>query len=308
MKTAHPRHAQDFTRRDFLKGSAYVTLGMALGVRGFDGVAGAAPSAASFAAVNPTSRVVLVRDSAAVSGDHEINAQVVARMVDSGLKALADEAGVADFWSTLLQPADTVGIKFSRCQWHGVPTEQATIDAVLKGVSSVGVPEGRIHAADYGLPAEQCTALINVTSIKGHIQTGIAASLKNYINFTDSPSKYHVEGSINLGEAWHLPQIKGKTRLIVVDALRPHFGPGPRPNPVHRWAYKGIIVGTDPVAVDTVCARLCQQKRNRFKKEPWPISPPPISIAAADTQFGLGESDPSKIKLIRLGWKEDVLI
>ena len=175
-------------------------------------------------------------------------------------------------------------------------------------MSKTGLPGKRIHVADYGLPVDKCTALINVTSIKAHIQVGIAAVLKNYINFTSSPSSYHKGGSVNLGEAWHLPETKGKTRLIVVDALRPYFGPGPRPNPVHRWNYNGILVGTDPVAVETVCLSLIQEKRNLFKKESWPVSPPPVCIASADTKYKLGTSNPSKIKLIRLGWEKDRLV
>jgi hypothetical protein len=53
---------------------------------------------------------------------------------------------------------------------------------------------------------------------------------------------------------------------------------------------------------------LCQRKRNLFKGEEWPITPPPKSIAAADTEYHLGTSDPRKIKLVKLGWQKDVLI
>jgi uncharacterized protein (DUF362 family) len=158
------------------------------------------------------------------------------------------------------------------------------------------------------MPLEACTALINVPAIKVHSLTGIAASIKNYINFTGKENSYHFQGSVKLGEAWKMPRVKGKTRLIIVDALRPYFGPGPQINPLHRWDYKGILVGTDPVAIDTVCLRICQMKRNLFKGEEWPISPPPKSIAAADKKYKLGTSDPSKIKLMKLGWLKDVLI
>ncbi len=297
-----------FSRRDFLRGTAYMTLGMDMGLKGLEKRASASGADTLFVAKNPSSTVVLIRDAAAVNGSNHINTQVVAGMLDSAVKAFSNEEGVTDLWRTLIQPEDIVGVKYSRCQWHGVPTEEAVVNGVLARVSGTGLPDSRIHAADYGLPVEKCTALINVTSIKGHMQMGIAASLKNYINFTSSPSSYHIEGSVNLGEAWHLPGVKGKTRLVVVDALRPYFGPGPQPNPVHRWNYGGILVGTDPVAVDTVCLSLLQKKRDLFKKEHWPISPPPVSVASADTKYQLGISDPAKIKLIRLGWEQDRLV
>ncbi len=307
MTETHRTETNGCTRREFLKATAYGTLGVALGLSGLeaDVLAG---TDTPFAARNPVSRVVLVRDAAAVRDDHEINPQVVADMFDSALKALAGEQDALSFLGTRIRAEDTVGVKFSRCGWMRVPTEQAVIDAVAGVVSKLGVPKEKIHAGDKGLPVEKCTALISVTSIKVHTQTGIAASIKNYINFSDKPSAYHLQGSARLGEAWVLPQVKGKTKLVVVDALRPYFGPGPQLNPLHRWDYKGLLVGTDPVAVDTVCLRLCQLKRNLFKNEQWPINPPPVSIAAADTEFGLGTSDPMKIGLIRLGWEQDCLV
>ena len=90
--------------------------------------------------------------------------------------------------------------------------------------------------------------------------------------------------------------------------LRPYFGPGPQINPLHQWDYRGILVGTDPVAIDTVCLSICQKKRNLFKGEEWLITPPPRSIAAADSVYHLGASDPTKIKLTRLGWEKEQLI
>jgi len=169
------------------------------------------------------------------------------------------------------------------------------------------VAKDRIFAQDGGLPAARCTVLINVPSVKVHTLTGIAVSLKNSINFSPQPSKYHAP-STNLGEIYLLPDVKGKTRLVIVDLLRPYFGPGPQINPLYRWNYRGIIVSSDPVAADTVCLKICQAKRNLFKGEEWPIAPPPDNIVAADRTYHLGTSDPAKIKLVRPGWEKDILI
>jgi hypothetical protein len=59
---------------------------------------------------------------------------------------------------------------------------------------------------------------------------------------------------------------------------------------------------------ETLIPKLCQVKRNLFKGEDWPITPPPDFIAAADKTFSLGTSDPAKIKLVKLGWDKDILI
>jgi len=228
-------------------------------------------------------------------------------MIDTALREFSGEADTAKAWAKYVRADDTVGVKFSRCDWMKVHTDQAVIDAVVKRVGEAGVAKERIFAQDGGLPFAKCTALINVPPVKVHTLTGIAVSMKNYINFSPAPSKYHAP-STNLGEIFLLPEVKGKTRLIIVDLLRPYFGPGPQVNPLHRWNYHGVMVGTDPVAVESVCLNICQAKRNLFKGEPWPITPPPDFIAAADKTYKLGTSDPARIKLIRLGWDKDILV
>jgi hypothetical protein len=74
------------------------------------------------------------------------------------------------------------------------------------------------------------------------------------------------------------------------------------------WPYHGLLVSTDPVAADAIGARIIQAKRNAFFGENRPISPPPLHIAAADSRFGLGNSRPDRIELVKLGWKKDVLV
>ncbi|MGQ9697762.1 MAG: DUF362 domain-containing protein [Armatimonadota bacterium] len=292
------------TRRDLLEGVAYGSIALALGLLDTDSAA----EQPLFDARNPAARVVLVRNENVLRPDGTVNRGVVQEMLDTAVKTLTGKRSTEAAWGRFVRPNDTVGLKFTRCTWMKVHTHQEVIDAVRDRVQGRGIPPNRIHSADYGLPVKECTALINIPSIKVHTLTGIAVSIKNYINFTGQESSYHHEGNVKLGEAWLLPDVKGKTRLIVVDALRPYFGPGPQLNPLHQWDYKGIFVSTDPVAVDTVCLALCQRKRNLFRREEWPITPPPKGIAAADTEYHLGTSDPRKIKLIRVGWQKDVLI
>jgi len=295
------------TRRDFIKGAALGALGIALYGKEGELFAASGRRVEPFAAENPQSTVVLIRNEKAVGAGDKIDPAIIREMIDSAIKQFSGEAEVAKAWSKFVQANDTVGVKFTRCDWMRVHTNQAVIDAVVKRVGEAGVAKERIFAQDGGLPVTKCTALINVPSVKVHTLTGIAVSMKNYINFSPRPSKYHAPNT-NLGEIFLLPEVKGKTRLIVVDMLRPYFGPGPQINPLHRWNYCGIMVATDPVAVDTVCLSICQKKRNLFKGEQWPITPPPDFIAAADKNYKLGTGDPTRIKLIKLGWDKDILI
>lgn len=297
------------TRRDFIKGAAMGTLGIALYGRepGLIAGTGAAQGADLSGAQGPQSTVVLIRSEKAVGAEDRVDAATVQDMIDAAVREFAGEADTAKAWAKFVKPEDTVGVKFTHCGWMRVHTEQPVIDAIVRRVREAGVARERIIAQDEGLPVAKCTALINVPTVKVHTLTGIAVSLKNYINLSSKPSSYHAP-STNLGEIYLKPDIKGKTRLIIVDLLRPYFGPGPQINPLHRWNYGGIMVGTDPVAIDTTCLRLCQVKRRLFKGEDWPISPPPDNIHAADVTFHLGTSDPAKIKLVKQGWDKDILI
>jgi hypothetical protein len=132
--------------------------------------------------------------------------------------------------------------------------------------------------------------------------------LKNYITYSGAPSNYHDANNVKLGEIWQLPIVKGKTRLVVVDALRPLCDKGPQPDPRYMWDYRGLLGGTDPVAVETVCLRIITEKRQALRGEPWPLSPPPLCVTAADETYGLGTSRWSEITLDRVGWTQDALV
>ena len=62
------------------------------------------------------------------------------------------------------------------------------------------------------------------------------------------------------------------------------------------------------MAADATGARIIQAKRYEYFGKERSISPRPLHIEAADTRFGLGNSNPERIDLIKLGWEEDILI
>jgi hypothetical protein len=128
--------------------------------------------------------------------------------------------------------------------------------------------------------------------------------------FSPEPWKYHGNACESLGSIWKLPHVSGKTRLNILVMLTPLFhGTGPHHfSRQHTWPYSGLIISTDPVAADATGARIIQAKRNAFFGTNKPISPPPHHIVAADKQYGLGQSRPEQIQLVKLGWKKDILL
>ena len=128
--------------------------------------------------------------------------------------------------------------------------------------------------------------------------------------FDKYPPKYHPDSCADLAKLWELPNTKGKTRLNILVMLTPLFhGLGPHLyNTKFSWAYNGLLVGFDPVAVDATGLRIIEAKRDEFFGENRPINPPAKHIALADTRHHLGNADPAKIELIKVGWDKDILI
>ena len=128
-----------------------------------------------------------------------------------------------------LQAADTVGLVPTP---HLNPTHPELVDAVRRALVGAGIPPAQIREAQGGIELPRaCTALIAMPALKAHWLTGIGTVLKNYIMYSGRPSSYHDANNANLGEIWLLPDVKGKTRLVLVDALRPLCDKGPQPDP-----------------------------------------------------------------------------
>ena len=192
---------------------------------------------------------------------------------------------------------------------HLNPTHDEVVEAVATSLKASGVPAKNIINAQGGPEyPRKCTALIALPALKAHWLTGIGTVIKNYIMYSGNPRNYHFADSAKLGEIWNLPFVKGKTKLVLVDALYPLCDKGPQADPRYQWAYNGLIAGIDPVAVDLVCLKIITAKRRAIRGEPWPLSPPPICIEAADKVYRLGYSRPDKVKIRTYGWKQDLLI
>jgi len=290
-----------FSRRDFL------TTGTGVAAAGLLGVppGGAADPPA-------TSRVVLVRSRDVLNAESRADPDELHRMLNQAVAALFEEDDAGAAWRRVVSPSDVVGIKTN--VWSHLPTPPALEDAIRSEVLAVGVNPDDVSVDDRGVRTnpvfQRATAIINTRPMRTHHWAGLGTSLKNLIMFVPKPPEYHGDACATLGAVWRLPELDGKVRLNVLVMLTPQFhGVGPHSySPRYVWPYGGLIVGTDPVAVDATGARIIQAKRNLFFGEPRPIAPPPHHIAIAGERYGLGVSDPKRIELVRLGWMEEALI
>jgi uncharacterized Fe-S center protein len=211
-----------------------------------------------------------------------------------------------DAWLSLVKPKDVIGLVPTD---HLNPTHDEIVDVVKNSLIDAGIAKDKIRLAQGGPRSpKKCDSLIAIPALKAHWLTGIGTVMKLYIMYSGSPSSYHKGNSAKLGEIWNLPSVKGKTKLVLVDSLYPLCDKGPQPDPRYQWHYNGLIAGTDPVAVETVCLNIVNEKRKAIRGEPWPLSPPPICVEAADKVYGLGTSRTEQIKIEHYGWEHELLL
>jgi len=291
------------TRRDFLKAGATAAFAGTLFMHYPDEL---------FAGAGKKSRVVLVRDADVLGKHNKPREEILQKMLDQAVAALLDEKDPVKAWKRLVKAEDIVGIKTN--VWRFLPTPGGLEKAIKKRLIGAGVSEKNIGLRDRGLLGDtqftKATALINVRPLRTHHWSGVGSLIKNYIMFVEEPSDYHGDSCANLAAIWKLPVIQGKTRLNILVLLTPLFhGIGPHHyNPEYTWAYNGLLVGLDPVAVDSTGVRILLAKRAQYFEEERPLNPPPKHIFLADTRHQLGTADPGKIDLVKIGWEDGILI
>jgi hypothetical protein len=289
------------TRRDFLKIGAAAAVG---GLVGF-------PQTGAAATVGK-SRVILIRDQDVLDGTGGIRSEVIEKMLDQAVTTLLGTPDPLSAWQQLIKPADVVGIKSN--VWYNLPTPRSLEAAIQGRLLLAGIKKENISVDDRRVLSnpvfQRATALVNTRPMRTHDWSGLGTLIKNYIMFTPRPSDYHDNACETLGALWHFPQVRGKTRLNLLVMLTPQFhGVGPHSfSKEYVWNYCGLIVSTDPVAADATGAAIIQKKRDAFFGTRKPISPPLTHITAADTRYGLGNSRPEMIEVVKVGWEEGILI
>jgi len=258
------------------------------------------------------SRVVLIRDRDVVDGNGKLRAATLEQMLDQAVTRLLDAANATAAWRRLLRPQDTLGIKSN--VWQFLPTPPELEQVLRKRARAAGVREERISVDDRGVLGnpvfQRSTALINIRPMRTHHWAGVGSLIKNYIMFVPHPARYHPDSCADLAAIWKLPHVAGRTRLNVLVMLTPLFhGLGAHHyDPRYVWRYGGLLVGTDPVAVDSVGLRIILAKRRAHFKEERRLQPSAKHIAIADERHHLGTADPKRIELIKLGWADGALV
>ncbi|HHT9124715.1 MAG TPA: DUF362 domain-containing protein [Candidatus Brocadiia bacterium] len=146
-----------------------------------------------------------------------------------------------------------------------------------------------------------CTAIINVPVLKDHDLAGVTLAMKNFFGAIHNPNKYHDNNcDPYIAELNTHSYIRRKQRLIVCDALVAQYNGGPAYKPQWAWNFSGLLISTDPVALDCVGANIIEQKREKIRIPSLKQAgrePKYIQTAAS---LGLGANDLSQIDVIEV--------
>jgi uncharacterized protein (DUF362 family) len=160
------------------------------------------------------------------------------------------------------------------------------------------IKSGRISIDISTIITEKCTALINLPLLKTHRGAKLTLALKNHYGSIApeivQTNKFHSEGYENVVHVNSNSLIKEKTRLCIADGLIAQFDQGPRGDPRYQWRYSGLIMGVDPVAVDTLGLQVINEKRKAEN-----LSPFRVRYLKWAAEEGLGEHDNTSIELMK---------
>lgn len=166
---------------------------------------------------------------------------------------------------------------------HRVPLADFT-QAVL-----VEVPDGvRLQQIHLAAAVAAADGLVNLAKLKTHALTSLTGALKNLYGVIVGPKKaqMHVQFPDTFSFTKMLAELNRtiRPRLHVVDAITAMEGNGPMNGQPRHCGW--LIVGTDPVAVDTAGALMMG------------YDPRALSVITAAEAVGLGSADPLAIEAI----------
>jgi len=146
-----------------------------------------------------------------------------------------------------------------------------------------------------------CNAVINLPVLKDHGIVGVTMALKNLFGAIHNPNKYHINnGNPYVADVYAIPEIRRKVRLTICDALVAQYEGGPSYMPQWSWPFNGLLVASDPVALDTIGWQIIEAKRKeKGLKSLRELKRAPDYIAtAADARHRLGVNDARLIRRV----------
>ena len=149
---------------------------------------------------------------------------------------------------------------------------------------------------------DETNTLVSACVLKDHGGAGLTCSLKNFFGAIHNPNKYHGNNCDPfVADVCAHALIRDRLRLVVCDATHPQYHGGPAMRVQWQWPYGGLILGTDPVAVDSVAREILVRRRAAAKMKPLEAEGRPVRYLATAQARGLGNANLDRIEVISIG-------
>jgi uncharacterized protein (DUF362 family) len=160
---------------------------------------------------------------------------------------------------------------------------------------------GQVGSCLSKILTRRISVMINLGVLKDHNLAGVGVGMKNLFGVIHNPNKYHDNGcSPYVADVLAFPVIQKKMRLTIIDGLTAQCHGGPAYMPEYAWPFNGLLVSTDPVALDRVAWQILDKQRRKVglkslteeKREPQWI------FSAANRKLGVSELAKIEIREI----------
>ncbi len=174
-------------------------------------------------------------------------------LVDAGVKA--DNITIWD-----RKDKDLTGAGYTLNRGRGIKVTGVDADGYsdeLTAHRSIGSFMARI--------LEKSDKIINLPVLKDHGIVGVTLGMKNFFGAIHNPNKYHPNaGDPYVADLYSHPLIKDKVKLTIIDGITGQYEGGPPPMPQWQWNFGGLIIGSDPIAVDRAGFDIIESKRREM--------------------------------------------
>jgi len=270
-----------------------------------------------------------IRAPAILYPEGRVHYGVVTELLDQAVAAAVGMDDAADAWRAVVSPGDRVGIQIDV---DGIEAHDPALDVLVRRIVATGVPlrnitiyagqesalfragfdlSGRVPGAnvlasdDLGyrggvsrVVLDQCTAIISLSRLRVDADLGMHGALANCLESVPYTERKRIEREPErLAEVAANSTLRRMIVLHVLDAMWPitSYPVGERPE---MWQYGGLLVSTDPVALDVVGRQVLLEALRQVDPGCGALDPPVTWLEPATTDFRLGNSDPAAIDVV----------
>lgn len=264
--------------------------------------------------------------------DTVIHETLLREMIDEAVRLSTRTGSPGEGWNKLIKPDEVIGVKFNEIGREVIGTTEPFAGQVVESLKRAGFAPDRIILIEapakltqqlktrpcpigfagarvsFGSGEDELAAvlqevgaIVNVPFMKTHNIARMTCCLKNLSHaLIRRPKLCHANGcSPFVADILSLPQIRPKLRIHIVNALRAVFQGGPLPDKEELWRHSGILVGTDPVAVDQVATDLINDERARRGLPVIGDREGHVPHVRSAAERGLGTDDQDYISLLQ---------